>query len=356
MAKYPEWEYELLRYLGTPAPLTNDGMDAQYPNSLLALNLWAQSEGSVTNNALATSGRGAGATTCVAQCGSSSPIYEYDNVADGVAQMGRFLQGSFYTKIVSSLVGNASLSDIFSAINSSPWCKGCQSGQYPVALSQAVGGKSPGVSGTVGTGTSTGSGQGTAGASATGSDLSTCVIQLPGFLFFSGPCFLTRGGVKWLSGIAALTAGTVIGAFGVVLLAAYGFNASGAKGAVAKVAGAVPGPAGKAAKLAGSGSSPARKATKAPTVGLGPSTGAPAGPSSGSSSPPVAGRRESRQIERRFRETERQSGPIGPRGGSPTSQRVASRERRGTSVPGAGQRMSEAQRREARRQRASQPF
>lgn len=334
MAKYPQWEYDLLRYLGTPAPLTNDGMDAQFPNSLLALNLWAQSEGSVTNNALATSGKGKGATTCVAQCGSSSPIYEYDNEADGVAQMGRFLQGSFYTKIVSALVGNADLSTIYGAINSSSWCKGCQNGQYPTALSAAVGGKTPGVSSSVGTGSSAGA-SGGSGASASTSDLSTCVIQLPGFLFFSGPCFLTKGGVKWLSGAAALVAGVGLAGFGIVLLASSGFGSPDAKQAAGKVAKA----AGVSASLfAGqpeaAGAIEARSlAKKAPAV----KKAAPArqAPASAASEPRTAGRMESRQIERRYAQAQRDQGPIGPRGGNPTAQRVAARERRGTSVPGA---------------------
>jgi hypothetical protein len=330
-------------------------MDAQFPNSLLALNLWAQSEGSVTNNALATSGQGKGAVNCVAQCGTTSPIYEYDNEADGVAQMGRFLQGSYYTKIVAALVGNAPLSDIYGAVNSSSWCKGCQSGEYPVYLSQAVGGKATGVSSTVGTGGTAGTGGG-GGANATAADLSQCVFQLPGFLFFSGPCFLTKGGVKWLSGAAALTAGVVVGAFGVILLASTVFNASGAKQAVGKVVSAVPGPAGKAAKLAGSSGGGAARKSGTRTAGLGSSATPPKAPSAPAAQPQTAGRIESRQIERRYRETERQQGPIGPRGGSRTSTRVASRERRGASVPGAGQRMSEAQRREARRARASEPF
>lgn len=327
MAKYPEWEYELLRYLGTPAPLSNDGMDAQFPNSLLALNLWAQSEGSVTNNALATSGRGAGATTCVAQCGSSSPIYEYDNVADGVAQMGRFLQGSFYTKIVSALVGNADLGAIYQAINSSPWCKGCQSGQYPVDLAKAAGGGSAGISGSVGTGSSSGgAGAGGSGASPQGKDLSQCKFSGPSFdfLFFkASTCLMSQGQWKAISGAVALATGVVVAGFGIVLLASAVGKSTGATAAVGKAVSALPGPAGKIIKgtgAAGSGStSPARSA---------PAIRPPATPST-DSGPPL-NRRENRQAERTIREE-----GIGPRGGNPTSQRVAASHRRGTSVPGA---------------------
>lgn len=341
MAKYPQWEYDLLRYLGTPAPLTNEGMDTQFPNSLLALNLWAQSEGSVTNNALATSGKGVGATTCVAQCGSSSPIYLYDTEANGVAQMGRFLQGSFYTKIVSALVSNADLATIYGAINSSSWCKGCQNGQYPIDLSQAVGGKAPGVSGSVGTGGTAG-GQGGAGANPQGKDLSGCKFSGPSFdfLFFkASTCLLSQGQWKAVSGAIALAAGVALGGFGVILLASSGFGSPGAKQAVGKVASAVPGlgTAGKITRGTGAG---AAKPTPTPARRQ-----APAAPAS---QPATAGRVQSRQIERRYEQTQRDQGPIGPRGGNPTATRVASRERRGTSVAGPGS--------SERRRRASQPF
>jgi hypothetical protein len=333
VASFPQWEYDLLSALGAPTS----------QNNLTALNLWALSEGNVTNNPLATSGRGVGAATCVAQCGSTSPVYVYDTEANGVAQMAKFLQGSYYTAIVRAFKTDAGLAAIFQAINSSPWCKGCQNGQYPVDLANAVGGSKATTDPTVGTGAGPGgsaaAAQGGAGQ-APGSGLSACVFQAPGFLFFSGPCFLTKGGVKWLSGAAALVAGTAIGMFGVVLLASVGFKSSGAAAAVTKVAGVVPGP-GKLLKAGGA-------------VGAGRATSAPSPtPSRSPSAPAPAGRIESRQIERRYRETERQQGPIGPRGGNPTAGRVASRERRGRSVPGAGTRMSEAQRRQAR---ASEPF
>lgn len=323
MATFPQWEYDLLKSLGAPAS----------QNNLTALNLWAQSEGSVTNNALATSGRGAGATTCVAQCGSTSPIYEYATEADGVAHMAAFLKGSFYSQIVRSFAQDAGLAAIFQAINASPWCKGCQNGQYPVALSKAAGGGSASTSPTVGAGSagSTSSGGSSSSSSGgSGSSLSQCVIQFPGLLFFSGPCLLTKGGVKWLGGAAAMIVGAGIGAFGVVALAAWGFDASGAKQAVGKVAGALPGPAGNIAKGVGaagggggSGSRTSRSSTPPKPISV--------------TSPevPTAGRRESRQIERNYQSSVRQQGPIGPRGSNPTATRVASRQRRGTSIPGA---------------------
>jgi hypothetical protein len=347
VATFPQWEYDLLKALGAPAS----------QNNLTALNLWAQSEGSVTNNPIATSGKGAGATKCVAQCGTPSPIYEYDNEADGVAQMAGFLKGSYYTAVVRAFVQDAGLAAIYQAINGSSWCKGCQNGQYPVDLAQAVGGKATSANPTVGTGsggtaTSAG-GAGGATSSGGGTNLSQCVIQLPGFLFFSGPCFLTKGGVKWLSGVAALGVGGALAGFGIVLLASAVGKSTGATAAVGKVAKTVgvgasllagqpeaaagiegasllKGGGGSSAKSTKSKSAPAPKAPEVPT----------------------AGRRESRQIERNYQSTVRQQGPIGPRGGNPTSTRIASQRR---STPGARPTTSEAQRRR-RESRAGQPF
>jgi hypothetical protein len=318
VATFPQWEYDLLKALGAPAS----------QNNLTALNLWAQSEGSVTNNPLATSGKGAGATTCVAQCGSSSPIYEYATEADGVAQMAGFLKGSYYTAVVRAFAQDAGLAAIYQAINSSGWCKGCQNGQYPIDLAKAAGGGTAATSPTVGSGQAAAGGSGgsagsaSGGGSGSGSSLSQCVIQFPGFLFFSGPCILTKGGVKWLSGVVALSAGVAIGAFGIVALAAWGLNASGAQATVNKVAKTLPGPAGKVAR----GAKPPGQSSSSPSL---PTPKAPSAPPV-----PTAGRRESRQIERNYQSSVRQQGPIGPRGGNPTATRVASRQRRGSSIQG----------------------
>jgi Lysozyme like domain len=168
------------------------------------------------------------------------------------------------------------------------------------------------------------------GAAGSGSsDLSQCVLQAPGFLFFSGPCFLTKGGAKAITSVALMGVGMLVGAFGVVALAAWGLDASGAKQAVSKVAGQLPGPTGKIIKAGGaaSGGAGGRTSRPAPRVAAAPAAKAP--------DVPTAGRRESREIERNYRETTRQQGPIGPRGGNPTAGRIAQRERRGTSAAGA---------------------
>jgi hypothetical protein len=240
--------------------------------------------------------------------------------------MAHFMQGSNYTHVVQALKTSAGLAAIFQAVNNSAWCKGCQKGQYPTDLAAAVGGKP----GSIATGVGTGSGSGTSAGGATSggsNDLSTCVISFPGFLFFSGPCILTKGGVKWLSGALALVVGAGVGVFAVTILASAAFKGSGAQGAATKIAGLIPGPEAKiattlASKAGSSGGSSSR--TRAPRIPQAPS--AP--------QIPTAGRRESRGIERQYRSATEQQGPIGPRGGNPTSTRIAQRERRGTSVPG----------------------
>lgn len=184
-----------------------------------------------------------------------------------------------------------------------------------------------GTSGTSSGTTATGSAA--SGASGVGgNDLSQCVAQLPGFLFFSGPCLITKGGVKWLTGTAALVGGGLVGIFGVLVLAAYGFQASGAKAAVAKTASALPGPAGRIVRATGSagggGVSTSRSRRPARVAGLGPSA-RPAAPP-----------------DRADRLAEREG--IGPRGGNPTSARIAREQRRGTSVAGAPRRRMEPRR------------
>lgn len=341
--QFPSWESQLLQCLGAPNSV----------NNLTALNLWAQSEGNVVNNALATSGKGTGASTCVAQCGSSSPIYEYDNVSDGVAHMCQFLKGSYYTGIVHALQQDLGLAAIYQAINSSPWCKGCQNGSYPVALAKAAGGGAASVSSGVGSGGSTAqggggtSGGGGGGAATTGSGLSDCVVQFP--LSFSTPigslggCILSKGQFKAITGAVAMAVGLGLVTFGIMVMAAAAFDASGAKQAVTKAAKFIPGEGGMMARVAGGGTSSGGRTsarTRAPRTSTGER---------------VAGRRESRDIERQFDEAQRQAGPIGPRGGSPTSTRIAQRERSGRNVAGYGRTRTPEQRARARA-RASQPF
>lgn len=132
------WEATFLQDLGAPLNATN----------ITAVNLWAQSEGvQSSNNWLAASGKGPGATTCLSQCGTSSPVYAYDTPADGAAFDAQFLKTNNYADVISAFAGTADngtspdptgLANIFAAINQSGWCRGCEGGQYPVALYDAL--------------------------------------------------------------------------------------------------------------------------------------------------------------------------------------------------------------------------
>ena len=222
--------------------------------------------------------------------------------------------------------------------------QGARGASTPSALAAAAigGGAQPNINPNVGTGGTANPGSPAGAPASAGSGLSTCVISFPGFLFFSGPCLLTKGGVKWMSGVAALAAGVAIGGFGVVLLASTGFGSSGAKQAVGKVAKTAgigaslfAGQPEAAAGIAAVSKKSAGAAKKAParTAGLGSS--APGQPLS---------RREDRQAQQTIREQ-----GIGPRGGNPTSRRIADQHRRGTSVPGARRRSAADQRRPVNR-------
>lgn len=131
------WQTDLLAAIG--APTTGPGGQA----NVQALNAWAQSEGNSPsyNNWLSVSGRYPGAGKCIAQCGGTSPIYTYDTEADGVAATASFMKGSYYTGIIKAFqTNNGNVPPIFTAINQSKWCSGCQNGEYPVDLYKLVGG------------------------------------------------------------------------------------------------------------------------------------------------------------------------------------------------------------------------
>ena len=104
-------------------------------NTLEALLLWAQSEGTPDswNNPLATTLDCCGGTNV-----NSAGVKAYPTVNDGTAATWRTLQGSGYAAVRKAIRDNDSWSDIWSAVNASPWCSGCQSGLYPVALYDAI--------------------------------------------------------------------------------------------------------------------------------------------------------------------------------------------------------------------------
>ena len=128
-ANYPQWATDFLNGIGAPLSDTN----------YQALLLWEQAEGGVPqNNPLNASGQGAGATSCIAQCGSSSPIYAYDTIANGVAHDVQFLQNNNYAGVIGTFQQNAGLGAIWAAINQSGWCRGCNGGKYPSTLYDAL--------------------------------------------------------------------------------------------------------------------------------------------------------------------------------------------------------------------------
>lgn len=125
----------------------NPGLNIQdNPTNQAALGAWAQSEGVIQHNTpLAISGLHPGATTCLAQCGTGSPIYAYDTMANGVMATAQFLTVNNYSGVLKALAstsnfGNSTqpdvtgLATIWKAINESGWCRGCQGGRYPETL------------------------------------------------------------------------------------------------------------------------------------------------------------------------------------------------------------------------------
>lgn len=129
MTSWPAWETTFLDQLGAPHTETN----------YQALTLWAQSEGTTgSNNPLAISGQHPGATSCIAQCGSSSPVMAYDTLDNGVAANVAFLQNNDYGNVIAAFKQGSSLQLIWAAINQSGWCRGCQGGRYPEAIFSAL--------------------------------------------------------------------------------------------------------------------------------------------------------------------------------------------------------------------------
>lgn len=134
------WEAQLLQDLG--APIT--------PTTQAILQAWGLSEGTANqNNPLAISGLNTGATTCIAQCGTSSPVMAYDSMTHGVAATAAFIKASpNYSLIIQnlqlstnqdSLKQSLSIAQgVYTIINGSGWCKGCQGGNYPNVLHELI--------------------------------------------------------------------------------------------------------------------------------------------------------------------------------------------------------------------------
>lgn len=217
------WVDQLLTALGAP---TTDSNRA-------ALRAWAASEGTVaSNNPLAISGSGwNGVSGCIAQCGSGSPISSFNNMTNGVNATASFLQGSYYTNVVSALKNDAGLSAIYQAIHASPWCSGCQSGQYPLALYDATYGPYV-TTGNIGSNAAPAS-TAPAPVLAFGHDPSQCAIPLP-----VGGCLLNYGQLRALLGGALMVAGGLALVVGLGIVLANGLPKSNplAKAAPTRVA------------------------------------------------------------------------------------------------------------------------
>ena len=147
----PSWVVALLNAIGAPV------------NSVTttALQLWQQSEGTPAagNNPLAiTDPSGLFPHSGVIASNGGDPVYAFPTEQVGASATAHFLENG-YGSVIDALRAGTSLPAIYGAINGSTWCKGCQSGKYPVALAAAVSG-SPSVGGAAGA-TAGGTGAGT---------------------------------------------------------------------------------------------------------------------------------------------------------------------------------------------------
>jgi hypothetical protein len=116
-----DWQDRLLKIMGAPQGGTNEQ----------ALTAWAESEGTPTdwNNWLATTENCCGGVSV-----NSAGVKQYPNEGSGINATWATLQGGAYSAVVSAFRGNKGLSAIWTAVNNSPWCGGCQNGLYPVVL------------------------------------------------------------------------------------------------------------------------------------------------------------------------------------------------------------------------------
>jgi len=199
---YPLYVTQFLQTWGVPiTPVTEE-----------AMYLWIQAEGGVaSNNPLNTSGAQPGATTCIAQCGTSSPIYAYSSLNQGMQANIANLNTTKYQGIKSAFSApNATLASIWTAINQSSWCKGCGGGTYPGALYSAL---TPGYKLTVSTQVASSASAGGTAANCTPAlqlplgvttvtILNSCQLQV-----LAGAAFMVAGGLVFFIGAGVLLAG-----------------------------------------------------------------------------------------------------------------------------------------------------
>lgn len=125
-----QWEDLVLDDIGAPKNST----------TRYALELWAQSEGMFPgwNNWLAVKEQGFGGSQAP---GAPEGIMRYPSIQDGASATAAVIKQSNMSDILSALRKGDSMLDIFTAINTSPWCHDkngpagkCQDGYYPKTI------------------------------------------------------------------------------------------------------------------------------------------------------------------------------------------------------------------------------
>lgn len=116
-----DWRYRVLNDLRAPASTIN----------ITALTKWAASEGTPTawNNWLATTMDANGAVPV-----NSSGVKQYPNLDVGALATARTIELSAYKAVLAALRAGNNMTNIYRAVNASPWCSNCQSGHYPSVL------------------------------------------------------------------------------------------------------------------------------------------------------------------------------------------------------------------------------
>lgn len=133
---YPTWETALIQALGGQPNAAN----------LYFLSLWQQSEGSgaaAGNNPLAiTDPKNQFPHSGVIAENNGDPVYAFPTLDVGMQATVAFLQNNGYQSVISALKGS-DMTSMWSAVNQSGWCQGCQNGQYPVAAYAKLNGPIP---------------------------------------------------------------------------------------------------------------------------------------------------------------------------------------------------------------------
>lgn len=105
--------------------------------NLAALSAWARAEGmrQSTWNPLATTEPFPGA---VPLAGNPDGVKSYPDSGAGVEATARTLLLPAYVKVVAALRKGNSIASIWAAVNASPWCAGCDGGDYPATVKALI--------------------------------------------------------------------------------------------------------------------------------------------------------------------------------------------------------------------------